>query len=134
MTSRAKIIRKAFALVGATAVTGLAAPAALADPPQGHRPTAPDAAAPDLAERIYLKWRLTNVGAVTDHTARFVGRDQPDGYQPGLRTASSARSASTSESFAWEDAGVGALAGFAFALLTGGALVSRRMRGRLAHS
>jgi hypothetical protein len=124
MTSKANIIRRAFALLGATAVAGLAAPAALADP-QGHRA--------DLAERLVVSERAATAGRNTQ-TERFVGRDQPDGYQPGLRTATPSGGTSTGDSFAWDDAGIGAVAGVAFALLAGGALISLRSRGRVAHS
>lgn len=131
MTIRANIIRKGLPLVAAAAVTGLAAPAALADPPQGHRATA----SADVVERLVTGERAATLGGGTNHTARFVGRDQPDGYQPGLRTASRSAGASTSgESFEWSDAGIGAVAGVGFALLAGGALLSLRTRGRVAHS
>ena len=148
MTIGTTLIRKAFPLVVAAAVTGFAAPAALADPPQGHRATAPPdvterlvmsgraaTAPPDVIERYVMGERAATLGDGTNRTARFVGRDQPDGYQPGLRTASPSGAASTSgDSFAWSDAGIGAVAGVAFALLAGGALLSVRTRGRLAHS
>ena len=127
MTSKANIIRRAVALLGATAVAGLAAPAALADPPQGHRVTSG-------VDRLVTGERAATLGGETSHTARFVGRDQPDGYQPGLRTASPTVGVSPGESFAWDDAGIGAIAGVAFALLAGAALVSLRTRGRMAHS
>lgn len=125
MTSTTHIIRKAFALTGAVAVTALAAPVALADPPQGHRATSP-------SERLVVSERAATAG--TDQAARFIGRDQPDGYQPGLRTTSPTGGASVSDRFAWGDAGIGAVAGLTFALLAGGALISLRTRGRVAHS
>jgi len=125
MCTKTNMIRRASALIAAAAFAGLAAPAALADPPQGHR-------APD---RVVQGERARALGGGTSNIARFVGRDQPDGYQPGLRTASPSGSVSTGgESFAWSDAGIGALAGAAFVLLAGGALLTLRTRARVAHS
>jgi hypothetical protein len=125
MSAKTNTIRKASALIAAAVVAGLAAPAALADPPQGHR----------VPDRVVQGERAKSLGGGTTDTARFVGRDQPDGYQPGLRTASPSGSVSTGdESFEWSDAGIGALAGAAFVLLAGGALFSLRTRARMAHS
>ena len=125
MSTRTNTIRRASALIAAAAVAGLAAPTALADPAQGHR--GPD---PTVQGE-----RAKTLGGGTYDTTRFVGRDQPDGYQPGLRTASPSGSASTGgESFEWSDAAIGALAGAAFVLLAGGALLSLRTRARMAHS
>jgi hypothetical protein len=131
MTIGANTIRKALPLFAAAALAGLAAPAALADPPQGHRATP----SLDVTERQVMGERAATLGKGTNRTARFVGRDQPDGYQPGVRTASrSGGSSPSGGSFAWSDAGIGALAGVAFALLAGGALLSLRTRARVAHS
>ena len=111
MTTRTNIIRRAFALISTAAVAGLAAPAALADPPQGHRAQA-------QAEYSVQGERAKTLGGETSHSARFV----PSG------------GASTSNGFAWDDAGIGAVVGFAFALLAAGALVALRTRGRVAHA
>ena len=127
--------RKGLAVVAALTVSAFTAPAALADPPQGHRAVQRDlverwvdgragTGQPDLVER-YVASRATSVA-----------RDDPDGYQPQLRTASAASSvaAPSGNGFAWGDAGIGALAGFVFSLIAAGALLTVRGRARLAHS
>ena len=110
MTTRTNIIRRAFALISTAAVAGLAAPAALADPPQGHRAQA-------QAEYSVQGERAKTLGGGTSHS-----------------TAIRSGAASTSDGFAWDDAGIGAVVGLAFALLAAGALVSLRSRGRAAHA
>lgn len=51
-----------------------------------------------------------------------------------MRSAGGSRASTSDESFAWSDAGIGAVAGVAFALLAGGALLSLRKRGRVVVS
>jgi hypothetical protein len=144
MTIGTHITRTGLAIFAAAAVAALSAPAALADPPQGHRA---EFAQPDLVERyvasgrgqadLVERWVDGRAGRpdlieryVTSR--RLVGR--PDGYQPQLRTAASQAVTSVDDGFGWSDAGIGALAGFALTLIAGGTLLAARGRGRMAHS
>jgi hypothetical protein len=117
--------RPAKALAVALTAAAMGAPAALADPPQGHRaPAGPPTVriVPDALDR----------GPAVTSPRKF---ERADGYQPQLRVATPAVLPSPgSDGFAWGDAGIGALLGFAAALFMGGSMVLLRGRGRVAHS
>ena len=120
MTRNALIVK---ALLAAMLAAALAAPAALADPPQGHRADAASVSGPV--------------------------RDQPDGYQPQLagdavdrflRKAGTApdrvavAATPQSHSFDWGDMAIGIAIGVALSLLLGLAAQIGRGRTRPAHS
>jgi hypothetical protein len=147
MTIGSHINRKVVAFLATAAAAALSAPAALADPPQGHKALAQ----PDLVERyvasgrgqadVIERWVDGRAGH-PDLIERYVeirrpvgfpdGR--PDGYQPQTRTAAAATTASVEGGFSWSDAGIGALAGFALTLLAAGGMLATRTRRRIAHS
>jgi hypothetical protein len=150
MTIRTHITRNALALVACAATAALAAPAALADPPQGHRV---QLAQPDLVERYVASGRgqadlverwVDGRAGQPDLLERYIAirrpvgfpDGRPDGYQPQRSTSLSASPAATSADggFGWTDVGIGALAGFALMLVAGGTLLAARGRGRIAHS
>jgi hypothetical protein len=140
------ITRKGLTVLATAAVAGLSAPAALADPPQGHRA---QLAQPDLVERyvasgrgqadVIERWVDGRAGQ-PDLIERYVAIRRPvgfpDGYQPQRSTSPSASPTATSvdDGFGWGDAGIGALAGFALTLAAAGMLLAVRGRGRIAHS
>jgi hypothetical protein len=150
MTIGTHITRKGLAVLATGAAAALSAPAALADPPQGHRA---QLAQPDLVERyvasgrgqadVIERWVDGRAGQ-PDLIERYVAirrpvgfpDGRPDGYQPGPETTRTASPAATSvdDAFSWGDAGIGALAGFALTLVAGGTLLAARGRGRMAHS
>jgi hypothetical protein len=111
----------------------LAAPTALADPPQGHRATAVQ---PDVVERYVA----SHPAAQRDLVERWVdGRaGQPDLVERYVASRSfdspSAATTRGEDGFAWSDAGIGALAGLALALLGVGTLLVASGRIRIAHS
>jgi hypothetical protein len=126
-------------LVCALAAAAFAAPAAVADPPQGHR------APPSNVVDRYLANDRTHVGqptrtadAIEPHVASRAGitARTPDGYQPSRhgQTRAAAASQSSSDGFSWGDAGIGAAFGFAFSVIATGTLLATRGRQRMAHS
>jgi hypothetical protein len=147
MTIGTQITRRSLTILAAAAVAVLSAPAALADPPQGHRA---QSAQPDLIERYVASGRgqadlierwVDGRAGQPDLIERYVAIRQrvgfpggPDGYQPQLRTAPSLATTSIDEEFSWSDAGIGALAGFALTLVAGGTLLAAGGRGRIARS
>jgi hypothetical protein len=150
MTIGTPIKRQGLAILASAAVAALAAPAALADPPQGHRA---QLAQPDLIERYVASGRgqadlverwVDGRAGQPDLIERYVAirrpvgfpDGRPDGYQPQLGTMSSASPvvSRSEDGFGWSDAGIGALAGFGLTLAAAGMLLAARGRRRLAHS
>jgi hypothetical protein len=150
MTIGTTIKRQGLVILASAAVAALAAPAALADPPQGH---GVQLAQPDLIERyvasgrgqadLVERWvdgRAGQPDLIERYVAirRVVGfpDGRPDGYQPQLGTMSSASPvvSRSEDGFGWGDAGIAALVAFALALVAGGTLLAGRGRGRVAHS
>jgi hypothetical protein len=130
--------RLAVTVVCVLAVAAFASPAALADPPQGHRAPPTDVVdrylanerahaakpirTPDLVER-YVESRA----GIADRT--------PDGYQPQLRrgeTQALSLAQTTPDGFNWGDAGIGAAFGFALGLIALGSVFATRQQ--IAHS
>jgi hypothetical protein len=134
MTIGTNITRKAVTILATATAAALAAPAALADPPQGHRA---ELAQPDLVERYVASGR-----GQADVIERYVAirrpigfpDGRPDGYQPQPRTSAPATTISVDDGFSWADAGIGALAGFALTLVATGGMLATRTRRRIAHS
>lgn len=122
------ITRRALTILATAAVAAVSAPAALADPPQGHRA---QTAGPDLIERYVASGR-----GQADVVERWVdGRaGHPDLLGPQMQASATPPTTSVDEGFGWNDAGIGALAGFALSLAAGGALLAVRGRSRMAHS
>jgi hypothetical protein len=134
-------IRSRFArsLVCALAAAAFAAPAAIADPPQGHR-----AAPPDVVDR-YLANDRAHAGQpipMPDVFERYVAsraginNRTRDGYQPRPQRAETnavAASQTSADGFSWGDAGIGAAFGIALSLIAGGTLLANRRRQRVAH-
>jgi hypothetical protein len=91
----------------------------------------------DLIERWVASGRgQADVIERSIETRRPVGfpDGRPDGYQPQVRgtgTEAVAVSRTSTDGFAWGDAGIGAAFGLALALIAGGTLLAAR--GRLAH-
>jgi hypothetical protein len=116
------------AIVCGAAVAAVAAPAALADPPQGHR--GPSANAPLRIPDALDRYRQNRLPGIRD--------DRPDGYQSDARGAEIAAvpaSKTTADGFGWGEAGIGAAFGFALSLAAIGTLVlATRGRNRMAHS
>jgi hypothetical protein len=141
MTIETHIQRRfARSVVCALAAAAFFAPAALADPPQGHRAPTSDVVdrylandrahasrpvgTPDVLER-YVESRAGIVGLT------------PDGYQPRSQrgeTQAASVSQASADGFGWNDAGIGAAVGFAFSLIAGGTLLAARRRQRAAHA
>ena len=149
MTIGTQIRRKAVTILATAAAAALAAPAALADPPQGHKT---ELAQPDLVERyvasgrgqadVIERWVDGRAGQPQqDLVERYVAirrpigfpDGRPVGYQQPSRAASPA-SSSVDDGFSWSDAGIGALAAFALTLVTAGGALAARGRRRMAHS
>ena len=143
MTIRTKTFRRVLPLIAVAAFGGLAAPAALADPPQGHPATAP----PDLVERYVISERAASVGqgaAIPDLVERAVARGfdprpvRPDdraGARPvAISEPTSPVVALPGDGFEWGDATLGAAFTIAALLLAGALAVTIRQRRRIALS
>jgi hypothetical protein len=125
-------------LVCALAAAAFAAPAAVADPPQGHRAPPSNVVDRYLAnDRTHAGQPTRTADAIEPHVARRAGitARTPDGYQPSrhVETGAAAASQSPSAGFSWGDAGIGAVFGFAFSLIAAGTLLATRGRQRMAH-
>jgi hypothetical protein len=131
--------RFARSLVCALAAAALSAPAALADPPQGHRAPPSDVVDRYLAnDRAHASQPIGTPDVIeryVESRAGIVDRT-PDGYLPraqrGEIQAASVSQASA-DGFGWGDAGIGAALGFVLSLIAGGTLLAARRRQRVAH-
>jgi hypothetical protein len=131
--------RFARSLVCALAAAAFAAPAAVADLPQGHRAPPPDLVdrylandrahagqplpTPDLIER----WVASRAGIAAGNSAAYRPRPQRG------ETNAVSPSHTSSDGFSWGDAGIGAAFGFAFSAIAAGTLLATRRRQRTAH-
>lgn len=129
-----QIKRKGLTVLATAAAAALSVPAALADPPQGHRALAP----PDLIERwVDGRAEKSDLIARSAEIRRPVGfpDGRPDGYESLLRgtgVEAVVVSRTSADGFGWSDAGIGVAFGLALALIAGGTVLATRRR--LAHS
>lgn len=127
-------------LVCALAAAAFTAPAALADPPQGHR--APPS---DVVDRYLANDRAHSIKPIrtpdvieryVESRAGIVDRT-PDGYLPRVQRGeiqAAALPEASTDGFGWGDAGIGAAFGFALSSLVAATLLATRRRQRIAHS
>jgi hypothetical protein len=127
------IRRGGVAILAFASAVVLAAPAALADPPQGHRALSSDMVDRYLAnDRAHARQPTPPLDVIeryVESRARL-GR-AADRYEPNRSTGDiSAASAPpvVSGGFDWGDAGVGAALGFAVSLIAGGLVLIARER------
>ena len=115
MSSKTNTVRRASALIAAAALVGLAAPAALADPPQSHRASA----------RLVTSERSTSLGQTRSVEATPVRPDDRGGARIPVASGEPAQPSVTvsPDGFQWGDAMIGAAVA-AGALLLAGALAS----------
>ena len=132
MFTKPNTIRGALALIAAAALAGLAAPAALADPPQGHRATAP----PDLVERLVSSERSAGVGNLRNFEEASVRPDDRGGARRPVASAVLAQPPVTvsQDGFRWGDAMIGAAVAAGVLLMAGALMLMVRQRRRIALS